>query len=80
MTTPSVFDALSFGRHGLGATLVALSLAGPIPALAVNDVTTTLSLAGTAERQVENDRMTVLLNTRAGSPEAAIAAERNFEH
>jgi predicted secreted protein len=75
MTIPPAFNALlSFGRPWLRAAIVALSLAAAAPALAVDDGTTTLNVTGTAERQVENDRMTVLLNTEARAPEAATAA------
>ncbi|WP_019024586.1 MULTISPECIES: SIMPL domain-containing protein [unclassified Thioalkalivibrio] len=45
-----------------------------IPALASADGNTTLTLSGHAERQVENDRMTVQMQAQARAPDARDAA------
>ncbi|WP_019626448.1 SIMPL domain-containing protein [Thioalkalivibrio sp. ALJT] len=55
------------------AALVTLLLAFPAFAMA-DDSGTTLILTGKSERQVDNDRMTVLMQTEARAPEAAAAA------
>ncbi|WP_018873729.1 SIMPL domain-containing protein [Thioalkalivibrio sp. ALJ16] len=55
------------------AVLGFLFLVLPAAAMA-SDGSTTLTLTGNSERQVDNDRMTVLMQTEARAPEAAAAA------
>ncbi|MFO7954950.1 SIMPL domain-containing protein [Thioalkalivibrio sp.] len=68
-------------RTWLATGLAVLALVSPGSAIS-SDGSTTLSVTGKAERQVENDRMTVLMTTEARAPEAATAAaalNRNME-
>src|SRR5690554_3214856 len=60
-------------RTLLIAGLVALA-AWTLPGLLQADTTTTLELSGHAEREVENDRMTVRMQAEARAPQAAEAA------